>query len=135
MSRQSTLGEAGLNSVPELVGEVYEAAPPSERSRLLEHLMRPLGVLSLAVVANGVFSKLRFLGTWPELRVRPEDVEAIRADDVVQLVEFVQQASWDVIEGLVTVLSDSPVTSASAAAALLVALVLQQARKRRSQTD
>ena len=124
-----------MNSVPKLVGEVYEAAPPSERSRLLEHLTRPLGVLSLAVVANGVFSKLRFLGGWPELRILPEDVEAIRSDDVVQLVEFVQQASWDVIEGLVTVLSDSPVTSASAAAALLVALVLQQARKRRSQTD
>src|SRR4029453_2173124 len=63
------LDEALLNSVPKLVGEVYEAAPPRERSRLLEHLMRPLGVLSLAVVANGAFSKLRFFGGGPDPRV------------------------------------------------------------------
>lgn len=59
-------------SLPQLVGKVYESAPAAERSRLLEHLMCPLGVLSMAVVANGILSKLRFLGGWPDLHIRPE---------------------------------------------------------------
>ncbi len=116
--------------LPQLVADVYQSAPAVERSRLLEHLMRPLGVLSLAVVANGIFAKLRFLSGWPDLRVSPEDANAIRAEDVFALVEYVQQASWDVMQGLVKVLSDSPALSATAAATVLVSLLLQRARGR-----
>ena len=36
----------------QLVGQVYETAPNTERKRLVEHLMKPLGILSLAAVAN-----------------------------------------------------------------------------------
>ena len=117
-------------SLPQLVGQVYECAPVAERSRLLEHLMRPLGVLSMAVVANGIFSKLRFLGGWPDLHIRPEDAEAIRAEDVVALVDYVQQASSDVMYGLVQVVSESPVMSATAAATLLTAVLLKRFRAR-----
>lgn len=123
-------GESATTSVPRLVGELYEAAPAAERSRLLEHLVRPLGVLSLAAVANGIFSKLRFLGGWPDFHVRPEDTERIRTEDVVALVDYVQQASWGVMEGLVQVLSESPVMSATAGATLLTALLLRRAGKR-----
>ena len=117
-------------SLPHLVGKVYESAPATERRRLLEHLMRPLGVLSMAVVANGIFSKLRFLGGWPDLHVRPEDAEAIRAEDVVALVDYVQQASSDVMYGLVQVVSESPVLSATAGATLLIATLLKRSRAR-----
>jgi len=117
-------------TVPRLVGEIYQAAPAAERSRLLEHLMRPLGVLSLAVVANGIFSKLRFLGGWPEVNVRPEDTELIRAEDVVALVDYVQQASWGAVQGLAQLVSESPVMSATAGATLLTALLLRRASKR-----
>lgn len=123
-------GETTERLLPQLVADVYESAPAVERSRLLEHLMRPLGVLSLAVVANGIFAKLRFLSGWPDLRISPEDAKAIRAEDVFALVEYVQQASWDVMQGLVKVLSDSPALSATAAATVLVSLLLQQARRR-----
>lgn len=122
-------------SVPHLVGKVYASAPMAERSRLLEHLMRPLGVLSMAVVANGIFSKLRFLGGWPDLRVRPEDAEAIRAEDVVALVDYVQQASSDVMYGLVQLVSDSPAMSTTAAAAVLTAVLLKRFRARPVSTD
>jgi hypothetical protein len=115
-------------SLPQLVGKVYECAPVAERSRLLEHLMRPLGVLSLAVVANGIFSKLRFLGGWPDLHIRPEDAEAIRAEDVVALVDYVQQASSDVMYGLVQLVSASPGMSATAGATLLIAALLKHSR-------
>lgn len=117
-------------SLPHLVGKVFEAAPAAERSRLLEHLMRPLGVLSMAVVANGIFSKLRFLGGWPDLHIRPEDAEAIRPEDVVALVDYVQQASSDVMYGLAQLVSESPVMSTTAAATLLTALLLKRFRRR-----
>jgi di/tricarboxylate transporter len=117
-------------SLPHLVGKVFESAPAIERSRLLEHLMRPLGVLSLAVVANGIFSKLRFLGGWPDLHIRPEDAEAIRAEDVVALVDYVQQASSDVMYGLVQLVSESPGMSATAAATVLTAVLLKRFRTR-----
>jgi len=122
-------------SVPHLVGRVYASAPVAERSRLLEHLMRPLGVLSMAVVANGIFSKLRFLGGWPELHIRPEDAEGIRAEDVVALVDYVQQASSDVMYGLVQLVSDSPVMSTTAAAAVLTAVLLKRFRTRPVNVD
>lgn len=122
--------ETTEDSLPGLVGEIYEAAPAVERSRLLEHLMRPLGVLSLAVVANGIFSKLRFLSGGADLHVRPQDVEFIRAEDVIALVDYVQQASAEVIDGLVQILSESPVMSATAGATLLISVLLNRARKR-----
>lgn len=123
------VGDAPEVSVPHLVGKVYESAPPAERSRLLEHLMRPLGVLSLAAVANGVFAKLRFLGGWPELHIRPEDAASIRAEDVTALVEYVQQASSDVMYGLIRVLSESPALSTVAGATLLIAVLASRARR------
>jgi hypothetical protein len=128
-------GRATEASLSHLVGKVYEAAPATERRRLLEHLMRPLGVLSLAVVANGIFSKLRFLGGWPDLHVRLEDAEAIRAEDVVALVDYVQQASSDVMYGLVQVVSESPVLSATAGATLLIATLLKRSRARPFHSD
>lgn len=129
-SRMPVNSDPGV-SIPRLVGQVYQVAPPVERVRLLEHLIRPLGVLSLAVVANGVFSKIRFLSGWPDLRIRPEQAEAVRADDVVALVDFVQQASADVIDGLANLVSASPMMTGSAAATLLLAALLQRARNRR----
>lgn len=128
-------GETTQISLPHLVGDVYESAPASERSRLLEHLMRPLGVLSMAVVANGIFSKLRFLGGWPDLHIRPEDAEAIRTEDVVALVDYVQQASSDVMYGLAQLVSDSPVMSTTAAATLLTAVLMKRFRARPVDSD
>jgi len=119
------------DSISRLVSEVYEEAPPIERTRLLEHLMRPLGVLSLAVVANGVFSRIRFVSGWPEMQIRTEDIDVVRADDVIALVDYVQQASTEVIDGLVQLVSTSPVLTGSAAAALLITILVQRARSNR----
>lgn len=69
-------------TIGQLVGQVYEAAPPAERGRLLEHLMRPLGVLAMVVIANGIFAKIRFRSGWPEAHVRLEDVNQVQAGDI-----------------------------------------------------
>ena len=119
-------------SIAQLVGQVYEFAPPAERSRLLEHLLRPLGVLSLAAVANGIFASIRFRSGWADMHVRVEDAQNVQARDVITLVNHVQQVSIQAVDGLADLLAASSVMTGSAAAALLITLLLQRARTRRA---
>lgn len=128
-------GETSEVSLPQLVASVYESASPVERSRLLEHLMRPLGILSLAGVANGIFSKIQFLSGGSNSHIRPEDAAIVRVEDVVALVDFVQQASGEVVSGLTQLLSDSPAMSATAAATLLISVIQRRRRKHHADTD
>lgn len=119
-------------SIAQLVGQVYESALPAERSRLLEHLLRPLGVLSLVVVANGIFAKIWFRSRWPDIHVQLEDAQNVQASDVITLVNYVQQVSVQAVDGLADMLAASPVMTSSATAALLVTLLLQRARTRQT---
>ena len=119
-------------ALSQLVAEVYEAAPLALRSRLLEQLMRPLGVLALVAVANGIFAKIRFRSSWPELQIRAEDAQGVQASDVMALVDRVQQVSVESVDGLAKLLIASPMMTGSATAALLVTLLMQRARTRRT---
>ena len=105
---------------------------PAERSRLLEHLLRPLGVLSLVAVANGIFASIRFRSGWPDMHVRAEDAQAVQVGDVVTLVNHVQQVSMHAVDGLADMLAASPVMAGSGAAALLMSLLVQRSRNRRA---
>jgi hypothetical protein len=122
-------------TIPQLVAEVYESAPADERGHLLEQLLRPLGVLSLVAVADGIFAKIRFRSGWQDLHVRPEDLQSVRATDVAALVDHAQQVSVEAVDGLAQVLASSPVMTGSAAAAVLVLVLLQRARARQAQRD
>ena len=117
--------------IAELVGRVYETAPIAERSRLVSHLIRPLGVLGLFAVANGIFAKVWFRSSYPDLQVRPEDAQNVRTSDVIALVDYLQQARVETVDGLAQWLGTSPVLVGSAAAALLVSLLVQRASHRR----
>lgn len=119
-------------AIAQLVGAVYEAAPPAERSRLLAHLIKPLGVLSLVAVANGIFASIRFRAGWPDLKVPLEDVQNVQVVDVISLVTRVQQVSLQALDGLTSVLTSSPALTSSAAAALLLTVLLQRAHLRRA---
>ncbi len=119
-------------TVPQLVGQVYAAAPAIDRSHMLEHLLRPLGVLALVAVADGVFAKVRFRGGWPDLHVRLEDAQNVQASDVITLVDYVQQVSVHAVDGLAQMLTMTPMIATSAAAGLLVTLLLQRARSHRA---
>lgn len=120
-------------AIADLVGQVYEIAAPAERRRLLEHLLKPLGVLSVVAVANGIFANMRFRSGWADMNVRLEDAQQVQVDDVITLVSYVQQVSIHAVDGLADLLTASPVMTGSAAAALLVSLLLQRARKRRAE--
>ena len=119
-------------SIPQLVGQVYESAPVAERVHLLEPLLRPLGVLSLIGVANGIFANVRFRSGWPDLRVRLEDIQNVRGSDVIALVDHAQQVSVEALDGLAQMLAASPMLAGSAAAGLLVTVLVRRARTRRS---
>jgi hypothetical protein len=120
-------------SIAQLVGQVYESAPLAERSRLLEHLLKPLGVLSLVAVANGIFAKIRFRSGWPEMHIQMEDAQSVDSSDVIRLVSHVQQVSVRAIDGLAGMLTASPVLTKSAAAAMLLTVLMQRARGRRAE--
>jgi hypothetical protein len=117
--------EAG-NSVPVLVGKVYEVASPMERGRLLEHLLKPLGVLALVAIANGIFARLTWVNGWSRLTIRPEDTQFVDTQDVVTLASRVQQVSVQAIDGLSQIVSASPVLASSTAAAMLLAILAKQ---------
>ena len=104
-------GSVSEAAISQLVGQVYEIAPPAERSRLLEHLLKPLGVLSLVAIANGIFASIRFRSAWPDIHVRPEDAQNVEANDVITLVNHVQQVSIHAVDGLADMLSASPVAT------------------------
>lgn len=118
--------------IAQLVGQVYAAGPAVEQSRLIEHLLRPLGVLSLVAVANGIFAQFRLRGGWQDFQVRMEDAQSVSPNDVVALVHHVQQVQVEAVDGLVKIVSASPVMAGSAAAALLVTVLVKRARNRRA---
>lgn len=118
------------NLVPTLVAKVYEEAPLAVRSRLLEHLLKPLGLLSLAAVANGVFAQIASHHGWSTLRMNSDEVRSVDTGDVMALVTHVQQVSVHAVDSLSKVISASPVLSGSAAAAMLLTLLAKQARNR-----
>ena len=122
-------------TIAQLVGKVYETAPPVERSRLLEHLLQPIGVLGLVAVANGIFAKIRFRSGWPSPHVRIEDAQNVQASDVIKLVEYVQHVSVQTVDGLAQILGMMPTMASSAAAALLVTVLARRARTRRAEDN
>jgi len=120
------------DTIAQLVGQVYESVPPAEQSRLIEFLLRPLGVLSLVSVANGIFANIRLRSDWSDMHVLPEDAQNVQASDIISLVNHVQQVSVHAVNGLASMLASSPVMTGSAAAALLVTVLVQRAQTRRA---
>ncbi len=118
-------------AVPVLLAQVYDVAPPTERTRLLTQLMQPLGVLSLVAVAGGVFARLRFRDAPGPLNLHLEDTLLIGAEEVRALAEHAQQDSVETVDALRLWLTQSPVLAGSAAALLLVRLLKRRAARRR----
>lgn len=119
--------------IAQLVGQVYAIAPPTVRKRLLEHLLKPLGILSLVAIANGIFATIRFRSGSPDLHIRMEDAQIVQPGDVITLVNHVQQVSIHAVDGLADMLSASPLMTGSTAAVLLVTLLVQRSRNRRAE--
>lgn len=110
-----------------LIGRVYRDAPWSMRQRIVDHLLRPLGLLSLTALAGGAFARMRLR---PQSGGEPGGLaalQAIRSADVVDLVSFVQQVSADCVDSLAGLLGSQP--GAMTAASVLVLLAILQQRQ------
>jgi hypothetical protein len=83
-------------------------------------------------VCNGIFTKIWFRSGWHDLHILPEDAETVRGVDVISLVDFVQQASTETINGLASLLATSPMMVYSAAAAMLVTVLVRRIQSRRT---
>ena len=125
-----TRARSAEQRIGELVAQVYRGAPAPERRRLLEHLLKPLSLLSLFAVANGVFAKIWFRRGWQDLDIRIDDLDMVGAGDVAALVDFVQQVSVETVDQLTQVVAASPALGASAGAALLIAALVQRVRSK-----
>ena len=121
---------AQAEQVPALVARVYAEATPAMRGRLLEQLLKPLSLLSLVAVANGLFAKLTMGDGWVQRKISLEDANQVDASDVIALVNHVQQVSAQAVESLSKIIIGSPVLASSAAAALLLAMLAKQHRNR-----
>ena len=121
--------QAAHDPVPALLGQVYSESPISLMRRLLEQVLKPLGLLSLATVCDGAFANLAFNSDWFKRGIRPELVQSVDADQVMALTDYVQQVSVQAVTGLAQVLSTSPVLQGSMAAAALLALLIKRARE------
>ena len=116
--------------VPALVAQVYAEAPPALRTRLLESLLRPLSVLSLVAVANGVFAKMALGQGWPRLKLSVDDAHRFDTNDVIALVNHVQQVSGPAVDELSRILSGNALLGSSAAAAMLITVLTKRALQR-----
>jgi len=125
----------GTVVLPDLIATVYEAAPPAERKKLLEQMIKPLGLLSLTAVANGMFARFAPRGPWAQVHIRPDDVQGIQAQDVAALADFLQQLGIQAFDGVYQVLNVSPVLMGTTAAAVLVAWLTQQLQRRKASAD
>src|SRR5262245_41823406 len=121
MNAKSTLPASPAEpDVPQLVAALYDEAPASQRQRLLNHLLRPVGPLALAAVAAGAFATL-LPQRWSGAQVRLEDVLfRIRADHVLDLARYVEQKAPEMLWGLPDALAASPLLMSTLSGALLL---------------
>jgi len=117
------------HAVAELVGQVSAQAPDTERKRLLVTLLPTAGLLSLVAVANGVFARIRLDEHWPSLRWLHDEPVRVQPSDVSALVERLQFTRSDALDGLMQWASTSPVLASSAAASVLVTLLMHCKRQ------
>jgi len=92
-------------------------------------------VMPLIVIANGLFARLRFRDGWSNYHARLDDVQQVQTSDIVSLVERVQTAGSQVLDGLAQTLATSPGLAATAAAGILIVLLTHRAAERRFDED
>lgn len=80
-------------SLPRLVANFYEEAPPATRLQLLSSLLKPVGPLALVAIAAGAFSRLLPSGRWQDATPSLDDVQRFSGEQVMELVMYVQQKS------------------------------------------
>lgn len=106
--------------VPLYVAGVFREAPAVFRAELVECLMRPMGMLGLVAVADGVFAALRQRHGWAEMQVTLEDAARISADQVLELAAYLQQTAPEVFAQVAQLVGQQPAVAGGLSAVLLL---------------
>ena len=118
--------------IPALFGQLYEASSPGARRRLLEHLARPLNMLSLVAIADGAFALVGLRCVGQVAWFAPEDLHGVRASHVRALADYAQQVNVGAVDTLVE-LWHAPEPDSAMLAASLLTLLRQRALLRTPQ--
>lgn len=100
----TTSSASRAQELSQLIGEIYEGAPQATRNLLIEYLMRPLGLLGLVTVANGVFLK-SFIDHGLSASFFSQVATHIQVSDVIALADRVQQVNVDAIASAIHLIS------------------------------
>jgi len=115
-------GESTYN-IPELISAVYETAPASVRTKLLEYLLRPVGPLALVAIATGAFGHLLYRLRRDAMPISLDDAARITSGHVLQLARYVEQCSPHVLLRIGSLIGANPIGVATiGGSALLIAL-------------
>jgi hypothetical protein len=109
-------------AIARVVSRIYRAANEAQRVSLLNHLLRPLGVLGLVAVASGTFARLvRRDGLMPNA-LAAEDVVRYSSEQVRELTVFVHEVDPSVLQPLIEQLTQDGmgITALSTAALVLL---------------
>jgi hypothetical protein len=80
-------------TIAESIGQSYAAAPTRDRIRILEALLRPMGIVALMGIGCGLFARIKSRNAaWQPFALHAEDIRSVLADDVVALAERVLQS-------------------------------------------
>lgn len=117
-------------SVARLLALLYAQSAPTERARLLEQLLQPVGPLALVAIAAGAFGRLLPSSRWQGVHVTPDDAQHFDAQQVFELVRYVEQKSPELLLQLPQLVADPRLWLGSACGVLLLTLLRgRQARR------
>jgi hypothetical protein len=103
-----------------LVADMFTKAPPTQRLRLLNGLLQPVGPLALVAIAAGAFGNLLPAVHWHVARATLDDAMRLTGGQVLELARYVEQKSPEAFAQLPDLLADSPLWVGSLSGALLL---------------
>ena len=126
----STFAGTGAPHVPAIIAGAFDRLNLRQRARMLGRLLASVGHLALTVVGGGAFAKYAAQARWPEVPVSLDDAARATAEQVYEIVRYVQQSNPQVLNQLLNVLARDTVTI-TALGASMVALTIGVLAKRR----
>jgi len=110
-------------SLPALLAGVYARTRLALRARMLRRLLLPVGPLALTVIAGGAFAKYVEHARWARLPVSLNDAARVTAEQVFELVRYVEQSNPAALQQAMAVIARDSTTMAALGASVAALVV------------
>jgi hypothetical protein len=117
--------------VPAIVAGAFDRLNLRQRARMLGRLLASVGPLALSVVSGGAFAKYVLQARLPEVPVSLDDAGRATAEQVYELVRYVQQSNPQVLNQLLNLLARDTVTIAALGASVAALTISSLAKTRK----